>query len=84
MSPVKYSLAFFLGIFFQTLLVGTRFRCFSDPRRALNFVSSGRFVYSSPSRRKLCTVEEGVEGAGDQPSHGLHDSLLWFEHYCRE
>jgi len=50
----------------------------------LSFVSSGRLVYSSLRRRKLCAVEEGVKGAGDQPGHGLHDSLLWFEHYCRE
>ena len=29
-------------------------------------------------------MEEGVDGAEDQPGHGLYHNFLWAKHYQRE
>ena len=51
--------------------------------QTLSFVFRDRPFHPPPYRRELRTVEEDVQGTGDQPGHGLHDGLLWIKHYYR-
>ena len=81
MSQVRFPLAFILGIFLQTFLLGTRFSHPSGTPDALSSMSYRRLTCPSPHHRELCPVEESVKGAGDQPRHGLRDRLLWVEQY---
>lgn len=49
-----------------------------------SFVSCDRLVCSSPSGRKLCTVEKGVKGTEGQLCHGLCNRLLWVDEHFRK